>query len=85
MQADEKNEVLGAYFKDAEGNNLECVPDKKAGGPGICPKCGSVLLDYGDDELVDNDISYEFTCGDCGAMGKEWYHMEWIESEVLSE
>ena len=30
MQAEEKIEVLGAYFKDTEGNNLECVPDDKA-------------------------------------------------------
>lgn len=54
-------------------------------GPGICPKCGGTNLEYEAVELVDNDLYYPFDCPDCGAMGKEWYHCEWIESEVFGQ
>jgi len=48
---------------------------------GKCAKCGGENLDYHSMELRDNDVYYPYTCADCGHDGKEWYHLEYIESE----
>jgi len=49
---------------------------------GSCPKCGGGCLSYGSLDLsVDGDmVFYPFTCDDCGANGKEFYALEWIDS-----
>jgi len=55
-------------------------------GQGECPLCGGCELVYEDGlELNDNDCFYRFKCPDCGTTGKEWYHLEWIESEVVDK
>ena len=48
---------------------------------GYCAKCGSNNIGYEAQELVDNDICYPYECRDCSHTGKEWYHLEYIESE----
>lgn len=43
----------------------------------VCPKCGSKhSLCYGDSELVDENMGYEYRCDVCGFEGKEWYSLE---------
>lgn len=42
---------------------------------GVCPKCGKMNLTY--DTTLNTEtgdlVSYNFTCDDCGAKGKEFY------------
>ncbi len=54
-------------------------------GVGICPKCGSEDLDYGVIEVQDDMVYYPFTCSECGAEGKEWYDLDFIESTIDDE
>ena len=48
---------------------------------GRCPVCGSEDLLYGGSR-VDGDFYYEFGCSECGAKGKEWYKLEYLESRA---
>ena len=49
---------------------------KKKQKQGVCPKCGSKDgLEYGDSEIQDGTISYDYTCQDCGSNGKEWHNI----------
>ena len=47
-----------------------------------CPKCGSKTdMDWGAFEIRDVWLGfYPFTC-ECGATGREWHRIEYIESE----
>ncbi len=56
---------------------------KKITGSGICPKCKKTNLTYGDSETIDENLSYDFTCDDCGAYGKEWYDVTYSETMIL--
>jgi len=53
---------------------------KKFHGQGICPKCGSMDLEYGISELEGDWLFYEFECNNCRATGKEWYKCVYSES-----
>lgn len=46
---------------------------------GICPKCGSGGLSYGDTKKQDIAIGYEYTCEGCGFTGIEWYNLHFTE------
>jgi len=46
---------------------------------GTCPKCGEQNLQYGSMEPEDDQMYYPWTCLDCGAIGREWYSIEFIE------
>lgn len=50
--------------------------------PGICPKCKSEDIDYGDSEPVDTSYVYEAHCNKCGIDFKEWYDMVFSYSEA---
>ncbi len=52
---------------------------------GRCPKCGEANLNYGVVEPEDNMIYYPWACGSCGAIGKEWYSIEFIEHTIDEE
>ena len=47
---------------------------------GCCSNCGSNDINYGTVELVDNDLYYPFSCNKCEKDGKEWYHLEYLET-----
>jgi hypothetical protein len=47
---------------------------------GKCPKCGGTL-EYGDSYPENEDYCYEWSCK-CGASGKEWYSMKFIEHTI---
>jgi hypothetical protein len=49
---------------------------------GVCPKCGSLNLDYGDTQHEDMTLGYEFVCNDCKCEGIEWYDLKYSESIV---
>ena len=38
---------------------------------GICPVCGSEELDYGTADIMDESVSYPWTCAQCHATGRE--------------
>ena len=50
----------------------------KSNQQGNCPKCNSENLGY--DTNLDtgsgDTICYEYTCGDCGFNGQEWYNLQ---------
>lgn len=43
-------------------------------------RCGSEDLEYGSMKIQDEMVFYPFTCNECGADGKEWYHLEYNET-----
>ncbi len=46
---------------------------------GICPKCGSDGLTYGDTKKQDIAIGYLYKCESCGFTGIEWYNLHFTE------
>lgn len=46
---------------------------------GTCPNCQKNNLEYGDSVVEGDQIYYEWECMTCGATGKEWYSLEFIE------
>ena len=46
---------------------------------GICPKCGSDGLTYGNTEKFDNTLGYLYRCESCGFTGIEWYNLHFTE------
>lgn len=53
---------------------------KKTEVKGACANCNSTNIEYGGTELHDEQMSYDYTCNDCGEPGKEWYTLEYIET-----
>lgn len=45
--------------------------------PGVCPKCGREIEDYGCCEPQDGQLFYPFTCK-CGFSGREWYDLDYV-------
>lgn len=52
---------------------------------GKCPKCESEIIEYGSMELDGEELYYEFTCGNCGKSGKEWYSLNYEESIIYGD
>jgi len=52
----------------------------KTDSEGTCPYCGSLNLDYFNQEEHNGDIVHEFRCLDCGTTGSEWYSVEYAET-----
>ena len=76
-----KNEIdRGIICEECFEKKAEIYSNSKE--PGICPKCKSEALSYGDTELSDGNMYYRFTCDDCGAKGKEWYNVQFSEGVV---
>ena len=48
------------------------MKNQDADEEGVCPICGGEL-EYGNDKPLDDGGVYEWTCPDCGAIGKEGY------------
>jgi transcription elongation factor Elf1 len=48
----------------------------KSNDQGQCPLCDSESIEYGSSEVEDDGMSYEWTCENCGATGKEWYSLQ---------
>ena len=46
--------------------------------PGICPNCGSRVLEYGHSDSHDDFVVYPFICGDCGHEDDEVYNLEFF-------
>jgi len=53
---------------------------KASNNIGKCVNCNSINIDYEGCEMVDDMISYEYSCNDCGSNGKEWYEITYVES-----
>ncbi len=54
-------------------------------GSGVCPKCKSEDLDYGNGYVEDESYYYEFTCNNCEASSKEWYNLTYSETLLNEE
>jgi hypothetical protein len=52
---------------------------------GICPKCHGDNLDYQHIEFVELMAYYRYKCKDCGQEGSEWYRMEFIGHNIITE
>jgi len=47
--------------------------------PGKCPRCGEKTLNYGSFDVEGDACYFKCDCNDCGFVGKEWYHLQFIE------
>jgi DNA-directed RNA polymerase subunit M/transcription elongation factor TFIIS len=47
---------------------------------GECPKCGSLMILYGALEVQDGGVYYPFNCPKCGASGREWHELVYVET-----
>lgn len=47
---------------------------------GVCPKCKSENLEYGNSEIDGDCIFYEFECRDCGCCATECYDLVFVET-----
>lgn len=45
---------------------------------GICPICQSDNINFGDSELIKDDLYYRCDCNECQAVFKEWYKVTYI-------
>lgn len=52
---------------------------------GSCAVCDSTNIDYGNTEIDNQQIGYEYQCLDCKNDGIEWYAMEYIETVSLGK
>ncbi len=46
---------------------------------GRCPKCGKCALEYGTEGIDEDRYYFSWICENCGAAGKEWYQMDFVE------
>jgi hypothetical protein len=46
-----------------------------------CPFCHSTNIEFGEMEISDGQLSYEFTCNRCKLSSKEWHNLNFIKSE----
>lgn len=55
--------------------------DKYRSTSGVCVYCGSMNLDYNQGVDIDgSDVSYPYSCFDCGESGIEWYTLTFVEN-----
>ena len=88
-RSDEFTIVINEEHLGAAGEKLEVIDmvlsiTKKPAGQqrGICPKCGSDELDYGDEESFDGEIRQNWQCDNCGAAGLEVCELEFVEHRM---
>jgi len=46
---------------------------------GVCPNCGSRTLEYVGGGVTETSYIHKWTCGDCGANGRECYNLTFSE------
>lgn len=51
---------------------------KKTIKVGYCPRCGGSALHYHEHEFYDDELSFPYTCQDCGQFGVEQYRVEFL-------
>jgi hypothetical protein len=72
---------------DADGHILnELPPEPKratCNEPGVCPKCGSINIEYGESTTGDGVCLYPFKCNDCGAEAHEVYDQIFALTEEI--
>ena len=52
---------------------------------GVCPKCGGGNLNYQPMKYEDSMCYYPYKCEDCGQEGEEWYRLEFVGHNVITE
>lgn len=50
---------------------------------GFCPKCDSVMIEYGTGESTDYGVSYPAVCENCGTTFRECYTIEFLEQDKI--
>ena len=69
-----------------KGKGIEMKEKKfKKNAKGVCPMCGSYNLNWGDSDINDNYLGYEYECEDCGAQGQEWYRLVFDGHEIYNK
>jgi len=67
------DDALLEWLEQQEYNQGEKTEAKKFNKPGICPKCGSNNVDFGDFEFQGNSNSQKCLCADCFCRWNEIY------------
>ena len=49
---------------------------------GTCPVCGCGDMTYGERNIDNDSMTYDWTCPDCGSTGMEVYNILFVEHEV---
>lgn len=76
-QVDEDKKDIDPYGEEKwEGEEID--PDRFKFRSGICFNCGSENIMYGDSDLHDNQIEYEYYCNNCESDGAEVYELEFL-------
>jgi len=50
---------------------------------GKCSHCGGDNVEFDDSGVDDNWYWYHITCNDCGKESKEWYRIEYHDTEKM--
>lgn len=84
------DEMLKAFDEDAyltrttSLDSIDDMRDETESDEHRCPICGcnKDQINFDDDEIIDNQLSFEFACENCGAMGKQFYTLRFAGYEV---
>ena len=57
----------------------------KSNERGHCPYCNSDYIDYGSVDFEGDMCYFPWTCYGCGKQGEEWYSMEFIGHNVITD
>lgn len=52
---------------------------------GKCAHCGGCNISYYNTSVDDDYFAYHLICNDCGKESKEWYRMEYLDTEKIEE
>lgn len=52
---------------------------------GICPVCGSEMLNYGNIQSCEIGVYYPWKCDNCGSTGKECYAIDFDSHQDVKQ
>lgn len=50
---------------------------------GVCPCCGNEDIEYTENSIDGDELTFFFVCSKCGGAGSEIYKLEYEESNVI--
>jgi len=55
------------------------MSEQKRREAGVCPVCNKLQLQYGEADINDEGIKYDYVCDNCNFEGVEWYNVEFSQ------